>query len=72
MEVDLVRADLRLVGRQEPDPEPGVVARQERDAVIGVVDQLPAQQAGPEARQAERVVRVDAERAQVSSHPAAR
>ena len=49
VEVHLVRAGLRLLGREEPDPEPGVVVRQERDAVVGVVDHLPAQDAGPEA-----------------------
>ena len=65
----LVRAGLLLLGREEPDPEPGVVARQERDAVVGVVGHLPAQDAGPEAREDDGVVRVEAERDEVGSHP---
>ena len=52
-------------------PEPGVVARQERDAVVGVVGHLPAQDAGPEARETGRVVRIEAERDEVRGHPAA-
>ena len=34
IEVHLVRAGLLLGGVDEPDPEPRVVARQERDAVM--------------------------------------
>ena len=68
VEVHLVLAGLLLLGRQEPDPEPGVVTRQERDAVVGVVGRLPAQDAGPEARETERVVRVEAERDELRGH----
>ena len=70
IEVHLVRAGLLLLGRKKSDPEPGVIARQERDAVEGVVGHLPAQDAGPEARETERVVRIEAEREEVRSHPA--
>ena len=51
VEVDLVRAGLRLVGRQRT----GSGSRWRRSAgarAVAVVDQLPAQQAGPEAREA--------------------
>ena len=37
-------------------PERPAIARQERDAVMGVVGQLPAQDAGPRLRKTERVV----------------
>ena len=70
IEVHLVRAGLLLPGRKKSDPEPGVVARQERDAAVGIVSHLPAQDAGPEARQTERIVRIEAERVNVRSHPA--
>src|SRR6266511_3016113 len=70
IEVHLVRAGLLLLGRQKSDPEPSVTARQECDAVAGVVGQLPVQDAGPEARETQRVVRIEAHREEVSSHPA--
>src|SRR6266498_4234428 len=70
IEVHLVGAGLLLQGRDKPDPEPGVIARQEGDAVVGIVGHLPAQDAGPEARETERVVRIEAERKKVRSHPA--
>ena len=41
--------------------EPGVIARQERDAVFGGVGYLPAKDAGPETRETEGVDRVEAE-----------
>lgn len=41
---------------------PGSMTRQEGDAVVGIVGRLPAQHAGPEVREAERVVRAGAER----------
>jgi len=66
--VHLVLAGLLLLGVDESDPEPGVIARQERDAVMGVVGHLPAQDAGPEARETERVVRIEAERDELRSH----
>ena len=73
IEVHLVRPGLLLLGRKKPDPEPGVVARQERDAVAEVVGHLvghlPAQDAGPEARQTKRIVRIEAERVDVRNHP---
>ena len=62
IEVHLVLAGLLLLGWKKSDPEPGVIARQERNAVVGVVGHLPAQDAGPEARETERVVRIEAER----------
>lgn len=59
---------LLLLSWKKSDPEPGVIARQERDAVLGVVGHLPAQEACPEARETERVVRIDAEREELTSH----
>src|SRR4029079_13844408 len=64
VEVDVVLAGLRLLAGDEPDPEPGVVVRQERDPFTGVGDRLPAEDAGPEAGEPGRVVRVEAERDQ--------
>jgi hypothetical protein len=65
IEVHLVLAGLLLLGRSKSDPEPGVIARQERDAVVGVVGHFPAQNAGPEARETRRVVRITTDRAQL-------
>src|SRR4051794_27648921 len=70
IEVHLVLSGLLLPGREESNPEPGVIARHERDAVVGVVGRLPAQDAGPEARKTQRVVRIEAERDEASRHPA--
>jgi hypothetical protein len=70
IEVQLVLAGLLLPSWKKSDPEPSVIARQERNAVWGVVGHLPAQDAGPEARETERVVRIEAEREEVTSHSA--
>src|SRR5215475_13397838 len=70
IEVHLVLASLLLLRWKKPNPEPGVIARQERNAVLGVVGHLPAQDASPEACETERVVRIEAEREEVTSHSA--
>jgi len=70
IEVHLVRAGLLLLGRKKSDPEPGVIARQERNAVWGVVGHPPAQDAGPVVCETERIVRIEAEREEVTSHSA--
>src|SRR5262245_19671377 len=70
IEVHLVLAGLLLLSWQKSDPEPGVTARQKRNAVLRVVGHLPAEDAGPEARETEGVVRVEAEREEVTSHSA--
>jgi hypothetical protein len=70
IEVHLVRAGLLLLGRKEPEPEPGVIARQDREAVVGDVGHLPAQHTGPESREPERGVRIEGEREEVRGHPA--
>jgi hypothetical protein len=57
-----------LLGGQKPDPEPGVIGRQKRKAVLRVAGHLPAQDAGPEARETRWVVRIEAERGEVASH----
>ena len=71
VEVHLVRAGLRLLGRGELDPEPGVFARHEHDdvGVVGVDGQLPAQDTGPEAREPDWVVRIEDEGDEVGGHP---
>ncbi len=63
--MDPVLTGLVLLGREEAEPKPGVVARQEGDAVVGLVDHLPVHDAGPEAREPERVVRIEAERVEL-------
>src|SRR5258707_5572365 len=70
VEVHLVLAGLLLLSWKKSDPKPGVIARQRRNAVLRVVGHLPAQDAGPEARETERVVRIEAEREEVTSHSA--
>lgn len=59
-----VLSDLLLPGRHKSDPEPGVIAGQDRD-VIGVGGHLPAQDARPEVREAVRIERIEAERIEV-------
>jgi hypothetical protein len=71
IEVHLVGARLRLLGRQKPDPEPGVIARQQRKAV-GAVVRLPAQDAAPEVCEQARVVGIEAERKKVTAHEASK
>jgi hypothetical protein len=69
MEVHLVLAGLLLLSWKKPDPEPGVIARQERNAVLGVAGHLPAQDAGPEARETGRVVCIEADKSFRSAPP---
>jgi hypothetical protein len=66
--VHLVLADLPLLSCKKTDFEPGVIVGQERNAVVGIVGHFPAQDAGPEARETERVVRIEAEREELTSH----
>jgi hypothetical protein len=68
VEVHLVLAGLLRLGRNKSKPEPGVIARQERYAVLRVVGHLPAQDAGPEARETDRVVRIKTQREELRSH----
>ena len=70
MEVPFVQAGPLLLGWKKPEPEPGVTAWQEGKAVVGVVGYLPAQHAAPEARQTKRVVRIEANCQELTSHPA--
>ena len=70
IEVQLVLAGLRFLSWKELDPDPGVIARQQPEAALGVADQLPPQDARPEAREPERVVRIETERDEVASHSA--
>jgi hypothetical protein len=70
IEVHPVLARLLLLGRKKSDPEPGVIVRHERNAVVGVFGHLPAQDTSPEARESGRVERVEAESVEVRGHPA--
>ena len=66
--MDAVLARLRLRDRLEQDPEPGVIRRHETDLIIGLVVDLPAQRRGPEARETERIVGIEAERDEPRGH----
>jgi hypothetical protein len=46
--------------RQEEDLEPGVIRGHETDLVLGLVVHLPVEGVGPEARETERIVRIEA------------
>jgi hypothetical protein len=70
IEMDGVLAHLLLGDRQEADPESGVIRRHETDLVTGLVVRLPVQRFCPEARETERIVRIEAESDEPRSHPA--
>ena len=70
IEMHLVRTDLERSGPEEVNLEASVVARQENDAIVRVVDQVPAKNTRPEYPQAERVVCIDTERMQAGGHAA--
>src|SRR5207245_2171816 len=61
IEMDAVLARLVLRDRLELDPESGVIRGHEADLIRGLVVDLPVQGVGPEARETERIVRIDAE-----------
>src|SRR5262245_56805541 len=68
MEVDLVRAILPLQSWKKSHLEPGVIPRHERNAILRVFDYLPVQKVTPEAREAERVIRIEGHRDEVTRH----
>jgi len=70
MEVPLVQAGLLRLSRKKPEPEPGVSARQERNDIVRLVGHLSPEHAAPETRQAKRVVRIEANGQELTSHPA--
>ncbi len=70
IEVHLVLSDLLLLGWRKADREPEVIARQEWDAVVRILGHVPAQDGSPEVRETARVVRIDRERVQITSHRA--
>src|SRR5438132_13954470 len=72
IEMDAVLARLVLRDRLELDPEPGVIRRHETDFIRGIVIYVPVQRVGPEARETERIVRIEAEGDEPRSHPALR
>ena len=61
---------LPLRDRQEVDPESRVIRRHETNFILGLVVYLPAQRGGPEARETERIVRIEAESVDPRSRPA--
>src|SRR5229473_2950475 len=70
--MDTALTRLLLRDRQEEDPESGVIRRHEPDLIMGLVVYLPVQRVGPEARETERIVRIEAEGDEPRSHPALR
>ena len=70
MEVPMVLAGLLLLSEKKSEPEPGVIPRQERNAILEALSHLLAEDAGPEARQTDGVVRIKAERNKATSHSA--
>lgn len=66
VKVHAVRPHLLRAARDEPEAELGVLARQER--TTGVLDDRPAEHAGPELRQASRVVRIEGHRQHSREH----
>src|SRR5205814_1600008 len=70
IEMETVLTRLLLGDRQEQDLESGVIRRHETDLSLGLVVDLPAQRSGPEARETERIVRIEAESDEPRRHPA--
>ena len=70
MEVSVVLAVLLLLSWKKPEAESGVVARQERNAVVRVVGHLPAEHAAPEARRRERSFESKRTCQELTGHPA--
>ena len=73
VEMEAVHArSLRLRDRRELDLEPRAIGRHETDHVtgrlIGLVVDVPAQRLGPEARQTVRIVRIEAQGHELTSH----
>ena len=66
VKVHAVRPRLLRAARNEPEAELCVVAGQERTP--GVLDDLPAEQTGPELRQASRVARIEGHRQHSREH----
>ena len=61
IEMDAVLASLLVGDQQEADPESVAIRRHELDRIMGRVRCLPVQGTGPEARETERIVCVEAE-----------
>src|SRR5229473_7897549 len=70
--MDTALTRLLLRDRLELDSESGVIRRHKSDLIRGLVVDLPVQRVGPEARETERIVRIEAEGDEPRSHPALR
>src|SRR5450755_970954 len=68
IEMHVVLADLRLLARDEAEPEPGVVTGQQREAAAGVVGHLPAGHSRPKPRDLTRIIGIEAQRHEVRGH----
>src|SRR5947207_649608 len=66
--MDPVLALLRLRNRQEQEQEARSVRGDKADLLIGLVVDVPVQSASPEARQTQRIVGVEAQRDESSTH----
>jgi hypothetical protein len=71
IEMDAILARLLLRNRREFDTEPCVIRRHETDLIRGLVIDIPVQSDSPEARETERIVRIEAESDEPRSHPRA-
>src|SRR5205807_6462578 len=68
IEMDAVPARLALRNGPEDDSERGAIRWHETDLISGLAVDLPTQSVGPEARETERLVRIDAEGDKPCSH----
>jgi hypothetical protein len=68
IEMEAVRARLPFGDGLEDDLESGAIRRHERDVIGVLVVDSPAQSLGPKAREAEGIIRIEAEGVQPRSH----
>ena len=68
IEMDAILARFLLSDRHEQDPEAGVIRGDETGPITGLVVDVPVQSVGPEAREAERIVRIEAKSDEPGSH----
>jgi hypothetical protein len=66
VQVHAAGSELAGAARNEPETELGVLARQKH--THGILDDLPAEQSGPEPRRTSRVVRLEGHRQQSRTH----
>jgi hypothetical protein len=69
IEMHPVPASLFLLSWKKSNPEPRIIPRQKRNVVSGLAGHLPVQHTDPEARETNRVVCIEAECDEITSHP---